>query len=240
MAISARYWLIAISLAVSVHGYVIWQLHFPSEPPVKSDILKSYTIDLTTFHAPPKPVKLEPVAPPPPKKTKPPIPKPKAKPKPKPKVIKPRPISEPRVAPKPEPAAAVPEYEPPTQPAALPPPPKRASNVVGLPGIPSKAPSTSDADKANYYRLVINKLERRKRYPSSARRRDEQGTVQLVFTLNKDGSLQSYRIGKSSGSRALDREVGRLIKRVTPFPPVPHSVSKGSIELSIDISFKLQ
>lgn len=246
MVINAKHWLIAISLAVSVHGYLIWQLRFSPELPVKSDILKRYTIDLTTFHAPPKPVKPKPFVPPaPPQKTKPPAPKPKAKPQPKPepkpKVVKPQPISKPRVAPKPE--ASVPEYEPPAKPAepAQPvAPPSSSKRVPDVADLPSKVPSISDADKAHYYRLIINKLEHGKRYPSSARRRNEQGTVQLTFTLNKDGSLQSYRISKSSGSRALDREVERLIKRVTPFPALPHGVSKGSIELSVGISFKLQ
>lgn len=224
------------------HGYVVWQLNFP-ESPVTSDVLTRYTIDLTTFQAPPKPVRLESFQLPVPKKTPPvatkpkvtPKPKPKAVPKPVPKVVEPKfeqPVKQPIVEPVPSPSPPVQQST--AQPRATAPP---AS--LGGSSFDSTA-STRNAEKANYYRFIIHKLKRLKRYPSQARRRGDQGTVHLVFTLRKDGSLESYKIAKSSGSRALDREVERLIARAAPFPPVPGGVSKGSLELSVDISFKLR
>lgn len=211
MEIGAKHWLITVTLAMMLHGYAIWHLQRPeSSAPVTENVLTQYTIDLTTFQTPPQPIKLDPVPPPPPKV----VPKPKPKPAP---VVKPefeKPVQQPVVEPV-EPSPA--------------PPPKVAS-----------PPVTTNVAKTNYYGLIVDKLEREKRYPSRARRRDEQGTVRLTFTLNKDGSLQDYAITKSSGSRILDREVERLIKRVAPFPAVPQNVSKGSIELSVDLSFRLQ
>ncbi len=228
MEIGARHWLIVIFIAMLMHAYAIWNLNFTGDF-IETDLLTQYTIDLTTFKAAPEPIKLKPFIPPPPKEVKalkPEIkPETKPKPKPKPKVVAPK-FEQPVTVKEPEPIESVPVQAP------------KVAKVT-----PSVTPSRSQAEinleKANYYQLILKKLERFKKYPSRARRRGEQGTVRLTFSLNQDGSLHSHEITKSSGSRALDREVEQLIVRASPFPPIPEIMGTGKLELSVPISFTL-
>lgn len=227
MEIGARHWLIVISIAMLLHAYAIWNLNFTGDS-VDTDLLTQYTIDLTTFKAAPEPIKLKPFIPPPPKEVK--FTEPEIKPKDTPQQ-------------KPKPKVVVPKFEQPvTAPEPSEPEPVQAPKVskVTPPITPSRSQSEINLEKANYYQLILNKLERLKKYPSRARRRGEQGTVRLTFSLNQDGSLHSHEITKSSGSRALDREVEELIVRASPFPPIPEIMGTGKLELSVPISFTLR
>ncbi len=225
MEIGARHWLTVISIAMLMHAYAIWNLNLTSDS-IETGLLTQYTIDLTTFKAAPEPIKLKPFIPPPPKEVQASIPEIKPETKPKPKVVAPK-FEQPITVEKLEPIESVPVQAP------------KVAKVT-----PSVTPLRTQAEinleKANYYQLILKKLEQLKKYPSRARRRGEQGTVRLTFSLNQDGSLYSHEITKSSGSRALDREVEQLIVRASPFPPIPEIMGTGKLELSVPISFTLR
>lgn len=69
-------------------------------------------------------------------------------------------------------------------------------------------------------------LERRKRYPSEARSRREEGTVYVRFQIDNGGNVLSVSLSRSSGSSALDQEVLALVKRASPVPAPPTGVNK--------------
>ena len=251
MEIGIKHWFSVLSLAVLLHVYAALHVNLTGYSSESVHPFDQYIIDLTTLALPPKQIKLEPFVPPAPQKTRPPETKPEPEvkpPKPEPKPEKPK-TRAPEVT---QQKVVVPEFEQPVretqtepvQPSPTPPAPAQ------VPGTGKAAPENTSAaipkpgtqaEKADYgyYQLILDRLERLKKYPSRARRRGEQGTVVLSFTLNRDGSLKHYKIRQSSGSKALDIAVKKLIKRATPFPTVPENISTDKLELSVPISFAL-
>lgn len=83
-------------------------------------------------------------------------------------------------------------------------------------------------------------LEMHKEYPYRAKRRRQQGTAVLHFTVDREGRVSSYRIVESSGHRMLDDEVEALIERAQPLPELPPEVMHASLELVVPIQFSLR
>lgn len=257
MDIGSRHWFSVLSIAVLIHLYAAVNVNLTGFTAESKQSFDQYTVDLTTLSLPPKQLKLEPFKPPaPPKKTPAPEAKPAPKPKPKPKPV-PKPAPPKIVAPKIEkPKVVRPELEKPVQatqpvetqpsevqqPAPQPSVQQPARTSTAKPSAshrPAPRPGSQTA-KPGYYKLILERLERLKKYPSRARRRGQQGTVVLSFTLNRDGSLKHYRITQSSGAKSLDLEVKKLILRATPFPAIPKNISSDTLEVSVPISFSLQ
>jgi TonB family protein len=78
-------------------------------------------------------------------------------------------------------------------------------------------------------------LERLKRrvynvwsYPQEAGELGLGGEVDLIFTLNKSGSLTSLRLLHSSGFPVLDDEAMRAIRAAAPYDPFPPQMGEES------------
>ncbi|MFO1027621.1 MAG: energy transducer TonB [Acetobacteraceae bacterium] len=76
-------------------------------------------------------------------------------------------------------------------------------------------------------------------YPEAARRRGEQGTVVVRFTVNQDGAVSSVLLVRGSGSTALDDAALSMLRgaRVPPFPP---SMPQPSVTVSVPIRYTLE
>ena len=75
-------------------------------------------------------------------------------------------------------------------------------------------------------------------YPREARRRSEEGAVQLVLWVSADGSVGEVRIGRSSGHPRLDREALRAAAQWRFAPATRDGVPVGS-EFELDVEFRL-
>ena len=92
------------------------------------------------------------------------------------------------------------------------------------------------AGDANYQGLVAARLARFKRYPPEARRRREQGSARVSFTIDGAGRATSIRLVRATGFAALDEEVQDMVRRASPFPPPPRGVD---MTFSAPVSFRL-
>ncbi len=178
---------------------------------------------------------------PPPPKPEPPKPKLVERPpppKPKPPEKKPEP-PKPMPEPLPQQTATQPAAEP--QPTYRPAPPApvvaAAPVAVPMPAAPRMAPDPSL--EANYLGLLVATLEKHKEYPRRAQQRRQQGTVQLRFQLNRDGSISSYSVHRSSGYRLLDEAVIEMIQRATPLPPIPVALNKSVMDIVLPVNFTM-
>ena len=61
----------------------------------------------------------------------------------------------------------------------------------------------------------------------------------VEFTILKNGVVTNLTV-TSSGFRLLDREDQKIVLKSSPFPPIPDSIGKKSIDLRIPINFNLQ
>ena len=99
------------------------------------------------------------------------------------------------------------------------------------------AGSGSSMSPARWQSKVMAHLERRKRYPASAKRARQQGIVQVRFTIDGDGNVGSVSLSRSSGVSELDEEVLSLVRRASPVPAPPPGVGR-TIVVPIEFSLR--
>jgi len=141
----------------------------------------------------------------------------------------PLPIPEP---PKPEPpqeqklATAMPSVE---VPASTPAPPTPGAAVKSLP-----------QDVLRWESELAAHIEHFKRYPAEARAHDEQGTVTVAFSIDRDGRVLSSRIVRSSGSPTLDHETLAMLERAQPMPRPPADLPTGKLSFVVPVKFNIR
>jgi TonB family protein len=91
----------------------------------------------------------------------------------------------------------------------------------------------------SYYGVIRNILDSNKKYPLLSLQRRQEGTPIVEFTILRNGEVTNLNL-ISSGYRLLDREAQKIVIKSSPFPPIPESVGKNSIDLRIPINFSLQ
>lgn len=92
----------------------------------------------------------------------------------------------------------------------------------------------------DYYALVSAHLNRKKRYPTEAKKARQQGVVTVRFTVHSDGSVSGGSIKSSSGHALLDQATLDLLQRVAPLPRFPKSMTKDSVTLALPIDYSLR
>jgi TonB family protein len=92
------------------------------------------------------------------------------------------------------------------------------------------------AADAKYFGRVAAHLAQRKQYPLEARRKRQQGTGTVSFTIGATGQVESVEIVRGTGASTLDREIEAMVRRAAPFPPPP---SGTAVNFTTPISFHL-
>lgn len=183
----------------------------------------------------------------------PPLPEPKPDPEPPPVEAPPEPV--PSAPSLPQPAAVLPEPPPPPAPKrpvpprpARPPPPRpaQASPSQPTPEVPAPAPppTTSAAPSLSAFpewrSALFSRVQRAKRYPDTARAREEQGAAAVAFTMDRSGHVLSAKLVRSSGSSSLDEEAVAMVRRADPLPPMPSELPGSTLTLTIPVTFSLR
>ncbi len=84
-----------------------------------------------------------------------------------------------------------------------------------------------------YLGEVRKTLERSKVNPRIHRA----GTVLIAFTVGPSGRILSREVRKTSGSKLLDEAALAAIDKAAPFPPMPHDVAQGPLEVQVPFQF---
>jgi protein TonB len=103
---------------------------------------------------------------------------------------------------------------------------------------PVAARLSSDASQSWEARLLAH-LERYRRFPARARAARRQGTVQILFRMNRQGSVLTASVVRSSGFTTLDQAALDTLKRAQPLPAIPEG-RPDEIELTIPVEFYLR
>jgi protein TonB len=81
-------------------------------------------------------------------------------------------------------------------------------------------------------------LQGHRNYPEAARRRGEQGSVGLRFTVLRDGHVQDVSIIRPSDFAALDTAALTMLQG-TLVPEFPASMPQQSITVTVTVRFSL-
>jgi periplasmic protein TonB len=110
---------------------------------------------------------------------------------------------------------------------------KLAARHAGL----STKPSQAELD---WHKSLVRQINRHKEYPRAARRQGAEGTVHVVFTLDRSGKVLSARLRDSSGFGLLDEEAIAVLERASPFPPPPAEMAGLAMKLILPITFNIK
>ncbi|SEF62463.1 energy transducer TonB [Marinobacterium lutimaris] len=195
-----------------------------------------------------------------------PLPEPEPEPDPEPVVEEAPPppppkqeaVVEVKKEPKPEPPKPKPEPKPEPEPVEPPKEPveKRAevsSTAAKVADEKSEAQSKQSTGSANaqtqggspaarqtWFSQVAAHLARHKRYPSSARRRGQEGVAKLSFVVDRNGQVLEFKLVGSSGFRSLDEAVIRMLKQAEPLPKFPAEMTQDSLSITVPVQFAIQ
>jgi len=180
--------------------------------------------------------------------------KPQIKPKPtntpaqdmtKPAVVKPRPTTHPSNA---KPQTKLKPTNTPAQDKAKPQPPtattRSAPEQTAAATTPSSPrPTVDPAIKRRYLEALRHTVAQlaHHSYPYRARRRGQQGTVTLSFTLHADGRITNLRQTGSSGHTILDQAARSVITEEMNmrFQPFPNGMNLDKLQVTIPIRYRL-
>ncbi|MEC7377661.1 MAG: energy transducer TonB, partial [Pseudomonadota bacterium] len=95
------------------------------------------------------------------------------------------------------------------------------------------AASTLKSTNAWYVQNWVSKVTRvgNINYPTKARRAGIYGTLRMLVSLKKDGTIKEVAILQSSGSTVLDDAAIRIVRMAAPFAPFPEDMRQEVDEL---------
>ena len=104
------------------------------------------------------------------------------------------------------------------------------------------AASTLKSTNAWYVQNWVSKVTRvgNINYPTEARRAGIYGTLRMLVSLQKDGTIKEIAILQSSGSTVLDDAAIRIVRMAAPFAPFPEEMRQEVDELEIIRTWSFQ
>ena len=219
-------WAASAAIVLGLHAAAIAILLRWHEPVEVGEPSSAIIVDLAPFVTPPSD-SIEDIAPGP-KQQEIEAPPPQARPEQK---VEAKPDQKIESAPEPDVAVPPPEEEArPTPPQVRPVPATTA---------PPRAHASQTAINT-WYREIVAQIARHKSYPQAARSRRETGTVQLAFSIDRDGRVISSAVTQSSGHAALDQEAIATARRAEPFPAPPADLAGAKFDFTVPVSFSIR
>ena len=93
-----------------------------------------------------------------------------------------------------------------------------AANIRPVPSSVSAPPNVATM---KFQQALLRHIERYQHYPKAARLGRQQGTVDTLFSMRRDGTLVGVWVKNSSGQQVLDAEAVETIRRAQPLPAIP-------------------
>lgn len=104
---------------------------------------------------------------------------------------------------------------------------------------PSVFRSSPTEATLKFRQALLQHIARFERYPTRARAKGVEGTVQVLFRLRRDGRILEARVTRSSGEPALDVEAIATLYRAEPLPAIPGEMPD-ELKILLPIDFSLQ
>lgn len=102
------------------------------------------------------------------------------------------------------------------------------------------ATTANAQDISGWQKEVTKKIAKKQTYPRAALRKELEGKVQVEINVDRDGNIVAHNIKASSGHDVLDREVPKLMKRVSPLPTPPADATDAQLTMVVPLAWALQ
>ncbi len=97
--------------------------------------------------------------------------------------------------------------------------------------------TSSQAQKDQFISELKNKIRQNKHYPEAARRRGQEGTVEVSFCVSPDGSVSN--IICNGEHSVLNGAAKDAVSKAFPIRVPPNVITTSSLELSLVLNYKL-
>lgn len=99
--------------------------------------------------------------------------------------------------------------------------------------------NTQDPNLIPYVSQIKERVLDLWRYPMEAKS-GLRGTVQLAFTVERDGSVSRIELLKSSGYPVLDKGAIQALSRASPFSPLPQEIKVTSLSIAGTFNYNME
>ncbi len=96
------------------------------------------------------------------------------------------------------------------------------------------------ADIGGWQKEVNTAIAKKQSYPRAALRKEIEGKVRVEINVDREGNIVAHSLQSSSGHDILDREVPKLMKRVSPLPVPPADASDSELTMVVPLAWALQ
>lgn len=122
--------------------------------------------------------------------------------------------------------------------------PEPSQQAAAAGGSPAAASSGANlalaaAAKANWEGAMRALIEKHKKYPRSAQRRNQEGMPYVSVKIDRAGNLLDVRLTRSSGFDSLDEAAVEAFHRAAPLPPLPPEMDVAVHSFTLPLNFHL-
>lgn len=114
--------------------------------------------------------------------------------------------------------------------------PAQAAPLAREKGLSDEAKAAVEA----WQRSVVLMISAAKTYPASARKARHEGQVIVSFTMDRNGTVLSQNLRKSSGHADLDTAALSVLETLRHLPPPPKAIAGGTINLAVPFNYSLK
>lgn len=116
---------------------------------------------------------------------------------------------------------------------------QRVDAPVTAPAPAAVDPNSVRREREAYIRALMAALLQHRTYPAAARKEREQGVVHVRFSIDRDGQVLSSSVQRSAGAAVLDAAALDVLQRASPLPPIPASMGKDTLTITVPIEYAL-
>lgn len=117
--------------------------------------------------------------------------------------------------------------------------PDAASTLSAARGSQGQSGTSGAGAFASFRSRVIAHLARYKRYPDAARVQQMRGRVLVTFSLDAGGRVTGVSLASPSRHPLLDAEALAMVRRASPFPPIPPEAGQTSASFTAPIVYDM-
>jgi len=96
------------------------------------------------------------------------------------------------------------------------------------------------ASLSTYQSRLVAHLRRFRAYPSAARNKRIEGVARVSITIERSGRVTAASLVGSAGHSVLDRAAIAMVRRASPFPPIPAGLGRSQITIRAPIRFDIR
>jgi len=92
----------------------------------------------------------------------------------------------------------------------------------------------------NYTSELIGLIYKAVKYPSTAVKRNQEGSVRASITIDRAGKVVNIDLVEQAPFEVLNKAVVAAINNAAPFPSLPNNIRGNTMNITVPVAFKLQ